>query len=191
MFGSKTTKFAAILIGGVLSVFVLVMGFSVMQRISGRAEDQVPRDVVIETTSSTAKISWTTATKTQGVIEYGASQTTLNSFAPETESDTNHSLELTLLTSGTTYYFQISIGGKKYDNAGVPWTFRTKENDDVPKVTSAVVNKPTPISTIVIRQPTSTCREIYCHDIKEKLGKGCSTQDYFLCIRKLTPTKTP
>lgn len=190
-------KIVPFLIGGVLSIIVLVMGFSVMQKVASRAQDEAPRDVLINSiTSSSATISWVTSSSTQGVIEYGTSPTALNLFAPETKKDTSHEVELTLLVPSTTYYFQISIGGKKYDNGGVPWSFTTKETGAVePTVTATVFHlpteRPTPISTVVIPRPTESCREVYCHNIKEKLGKGCTTQDYFRCIRRLTPSPTP
>lgn len=54
---------------------------------------------------------------------------------------------------------------------------------------------PTPIQRLIInnyQEPTPTikfeCDETDCEKIKEKLGKGCSTRDYFFCIKKITPT---
>jgi hypothetical protein len=55
---------------------------------------------------------------------------------------------------------------------------------------------PTPIQSLEIKtKPTNTpivlsCNETDCAKIKEKLGKGCTTQDYFRCLRKLTPTQS-
>ena len=192
----KFPKVAALAIGGILSVAVLVMGFSVLQNASSRAEDQIPRDVVIsDITSSSAKVSWTTGTKTQGVIEYGITPTSLNLLAPESESATAHESDLTLLSSGTTYYLQISIGGKKYDNAGVPWTFSTKGEGDTSETTTSPLKpstRPTPISRVVIPNAgASTCDESDCTLIKAKLGKGCTTLDYVKCTKKISPTFAP
>src|SRR3989338_11011702 len=145
----RVPRATAIIVGSVLSIVLVVVGFSLVQNIPGRAEDQMPRDVVVSDISTTStKITYATGIKTQGVVEYGISPTALNLLAPESESDTNHEVELTLLSEAATYYFQISIGGKKYDNAGVPWTFSTKsadgsESEDLNLTPTA---RPTPIS---------------------------------------------
>ncbi|MBI4226048.1 fibronectin type III domain-containing protein [Candidatus Roizmanbacteria bacterium] len=188
----KTPKIIAIIIGGIFSIAILVVGFSVIR--SGRAEDQAPRDVVVsDITTNSAKISYATGTKTQGVVEYGLTPTALNLLAPESESDTNHEIDLTLLSASTTYYFQISIGGKKYDNAGVPWTFSTNSSDesDFEEVSLTPTTRPTPISRSVIPNPENPCDEVICEKIKLKLGEGCSTQDYTRCIKKQSPTSAP
>lgn len=189
-------KKIAIIIGLFFGVGLLVLGFTQMQRLGIFASDETPRDVTITDISiSTVKVQWSTSARTQGVVEYGTTPTALNSFSPESENATSHEVELTLLTETTTYYFQISIGGKKYDNGGVPWTFATKgpgeetSNGDSDNTTS----KPTPVSTVVIPGPgESTCKETSCEAIKDKLGDGCTTTDYIKCIRtKLTPTAGP
>jgi hypothetical protein len=139
------------------------------------------------------KISWATGVDTQAVIEYGTSPTALNFFAPEAQKGKNHSVDLTLLSPSSTYYFQVRIGDQKYDNGGVPWTFTTKGTEAsqiVPSPTpTSSANQPTPIQQLRIDDNTSGCNETDCAKIKEKLGKGCSTQDYFKCLRSLTPTE--
>lgn len=189
----KLPKIAAIGVGGILSVIVLVMGFSLLQNASSRASDQEPRDVVVSNTSTDgATVSWTTGNKSQGVVEYGITPTDLNLLAPEEKSDISHEVELTLLTSSTTYYFTISVGGKKYDNAGVPWTFSTKgeggEQDSNPNPST----RPTPISRVVIPNQQNSCGETDCEKIRLSLGNGCSTQDYIKCVKeKAAPTFAP
>ncbi len=188
----RIPKIPAIAIGSILSLILVIMGFSFLR--SGRAEDQAPRDVVVsDVTTNSAKISYATGTRTQGVIEYGVSPTALNLLAPESESDTNHEVELTLLTEAATYYFQISIGGKKYDNAGVPWTFSTKSSDSSLSADEELTptTRPTPVSRVVIPNPENSCDEVSCEKIKLKLGKGCNTQDYIRCIKKASPTFAP
>ena len=99
---------------------------------------------------------------------------------------------LTLLSPGTTYYFDIQVGDKKYDNGGIPWTFTTKEIQKTqpstiqtePTVIEEDESTPTP--TIV---EDRTCEETTdCEAIKAKLGQGCTTQDYFKCVKAATPT---
>ncbi len=193
-------KILAISIGLVLFVVLVVFSF----RIFGtRASDEEPRDVVVSNIGkNSATISWSTGVDTQGVIEYGTSPTALNFFAPEATKEKNHSVDLTLLSPSTTYYFQIRIGDKKYDNGGVPWTFTTKSTEESkstipsPTITNSSSSSqkatPTPIQRLKIDESTPTpqvCEETDCEKIKEKLGRGCSTQDYFLCIKRLTPTQ--
>ena len=188
----KLPKLPAMVVGTVLAVFILVVGFMLMQGIPGRAEDQQPRDVTVsEITSNSAKISYATGINTQGVVEYGVTSTALNLLSPEGESDINHEIELTLLSEGTTYYFQIAIGDKKYDNVGVPWTFSTKTSDSFlfEDVNPTPTVRPSP--SAAIPNSASTCEETSCEKIKLKLGQGCLTQDYVKCIKKTVPTFAP
>jgi len=208
-FNPKITKISSIIIGTVIAVILGIMALN-MGGVFTRASDMEPRDVVISDISqNTAKISWTTGIETQGVIEYGTTPTALNFFAPEVSRTKNHLVELTLLSPQTTYYFQIRIGDKKYDNGGVPWTFTTKGTETqssviLPQATPTSFSQsqsktsatPTPIQSLEIKtKPTNTpivlsCNETDCAKIKEKLGKGCTTQDYFRCLKKLTPTQS-
>ncbi len=206
-------KISAVFIGLIVFILLIYFGFRIF---GSRAADMEPREVLItEITQNSAVISWTTRIETQGVIEYGTSATALNFFAPETQQTKNHEVTLTLLSPSTTYYFQIRIGDKKYDNGGVPWTFTTKGasasnpiNTPTPTVATsaeAPTQTPTPIQVLDVGQSSSktptlpSCDETDCYKIKLKLGKGCTTQDYFRCVRKLTttpsetltPTSTP
>lgn len=194
----KLLKITSIGMGLLISILLLVMGFKVFSGFFIRAVDYEPRDVVVSNIDqNSAKISWTTGAETQGVIEYGTSPTALNFFAPEPQKTKNHQVDLTLLSPSTTYYFQIRIGDKKYDNGGVPWTFTTKgvEKSQPLSLSPTPVQSqptPTPIQTLKIpdNSQAQVCNETDCAKIKEKLGKGCSTQDYFRCLRKLTPTSS-
>jgi hypothetical protein len=201
----KLTKIVSILIGVVIAVVLIVMGFRLFSTVFTRASDTEPRDVVVsDIVQNSAKVSWSTGIETQGVIEYGTSPTALNFFAPESARTRSHQQELTLLAPNTTYYFQIRIGDKKYDNGGVPWTFTTRSTDNKPIVSPTVnlptptqsteiKNQPTPVQTIEVPATSKTqgCNQTDCAKIKEMLGKGCTTKDYFQCILKLTPSATP
>lgn len=185
-------KFSAVVIGILIFVGLVFLYFSVF---GTRAADFEPRDVIVSNIEkNSVRASWATGVDTQGVVEYGTTPTSLNFFAPEATKGKTHTLDLTLLSPNTTYYFDIRVGDKKYDNGGVPWTFTTKGAE------SSVAPTPSPTQAVSASQPTPTpfqrleipdgtnCTETDCAKIKEKLGKGCSTQDYFLCLKKLTPT---
>lgn len=193
----KLMKISSIGIGIVISILLIVMGFKVFSSVFTRAADYEPSDVVVSNIAeNSSKLSWATGIETQGVVEYGTSPTSLNFFAPEQSKTKSHSVDLTLLSPNTTYYFQIRIGDKKYDNGGVPWTFTTKDTQksvvpsSAPTQAIVPVAKPTPVQTLEI--PTTgtpqVCNETDCTKIKTKFGKGCNTADYWKCIRKLTPT---
>ena len=130
------------------------------------------------------------------MVEYGTTPTALNFFAPEATKGKTHTLDLTLLSPNTTYYFDIRVGDKKYDNGGVPWSFTTKGVESsvaapTAAPTQAVAKEnPTPFQKLKIPDdtPAPSCNETECEKMKEKFGKGCSTQDYFKCLKKLTPT---
>lgn len=204
----KQIRIASIIVGVVISIVILVLGFGLMQNVFTKAEDSAPRDVVVgEVTANTAKVTWATGQANQGVIEYGTSPTALNFFAPESQQSTTHTVDLTLLSPNTTYYFQIRIGEKKYDNGGVPWTFTTQATDKTAPTTavsptsaivpttaptsSASVNSatPTPISSVEVPAGGSgTCTETVCEKIQQQIGKGCTAADYVKCIKNPTPT---
>lgn len=192
----KLTKIASIVIGVIISILLLIMGFRLFTTVFTRASDMTPADVIVSDISqSSVKISWATGIETQGVVEYGTTPTALNFFAPESARTKSHQQELTLLSPNTTYYFQIRVGDKKHDNGGVPWTFTTRSTSQaisptqVPQPTAAG-NPLTPAQTIRVPATSETqgCNETSCQKIKEMLGKGCSVRDYFLCLKKVTPT---
>lgn len=190
MNSSVIKKIFAIIIGIAIFIGLVFLYFNVF---GSRATDFEPRDMVVSNIEkNSVRTTWATGVDTQGVVEYGTTPTALNFFAPEATKSKTHTLDLTLLSPNTTYYFDIRIGDKKYDNGGVPWTFTTKgaESSVVAptSVPTETVSQPTPIQRLQIPDGTN-CTETDCVKIKEKLGKGCSTQDYMKCLRK--PTTIP
>lgn len=204
----RTTGF---IIGGVLSIVLVIVGFSITQGVFTRASQLEPISVTItDLTSNSAKITWTSEDESQGVVEYGTSTTELTAFSPEAEKTRNHAVELTLLTPGTTYYFQLKVGDRKFDNEGIPWSFTTKSSDgDVTSVSDptptlssssqSLQNKlsndplkstPTPVSSVRIPPQNSNnvlgCPETTCDKIKANLASngGCTVKDYIQCIKK-------
>lgn len=189
----NTKKIAAIVIGIFIFIAIVYFAFTIL---GSRAANDQPTDVVVNNIQkNSTTLSWSTANSTQAVIEYGTTPASLNFFAPEAAAATaNHTMDLTLLSPGTTYYFDIRIGDKKFDNGGVPWTFTTKNTESSvasPTATPAVSTASAttaPVQRIRIDDGTSACTDTDCAVIKTKLGKGCSTQDYFKCLNKAKPT---
>ncbi|QQG44201.1 MAG: fibronectin type III domain-containing protein [Candidatus Roizmanbacteria bacterium] len=188
-------RIASIIIGSVIGIFVLVMGFKLLQGTLTKASDIAPRDVIVSDLSqNSVKVSWSTGEETQGVIEYGTSPTALNFFAPEPQKTKSHIVDLTLLSPATTYYFQIRIADQKYDNGGVPWTFTTKgtEKTQAPVAKPTTITRPSPMSTLVLPQndasTVQTCDETDCNKIKTKIGKGCTARDWLICKQKSAST---
>ncbi len=182
----KKSRVVAIVIGSLLGIALIVGGFLFMQGFT-RATSEKPENVTIsDITDTSAKISWTTGNDTSGaVVQYGSSPTTLTSFAPsDSPRGRSHSVVITLLSTETTYYFQIMLGtSTKFDNAGVPWTFTTKSKDETTVETIASptpTSKPKPTTTL---DRGNTCKETDCEAIKAALGDECSTQEYIRCIK--------
>jgi|SRR3990167_1427394 len=191
---SKLKKYLPIGIGALISLMILVLAFGVLQNFFTRASGEIPQNVVVsEQTENQAKITWTTEIETIGLVNYGVSPSALT-FPQSGDSikTKQHSVDITLLSPGTTYYFDIQVGETKYDNGGVPWTFTTKEVQKTQVVVPSV--EPAKEEVQATPEPTiepRTCVETSCDEIKAKLGKGCTTQDYFKCVKALTPTPAP
>lgn len=192
---SLLTRIVSIILGLIIAVVLIYMGFRVVQTTILRAEDIAPRDVVVsQITDRSALITWTTGRETQSVLEYGVSPTSMNFFSPETERTASHSVKLTLLSPKTTYYFEIRTGEQKWDNGGVPWMFTTLETG------SGAPKKNVPSPTLPIQPSTPTivptitgdiCSGTNCELIKSKMGSECTAQDYSRCLQKTAePTPT-
>ena len=193
----KGKSLLAIITVILVSLGVLYLGFNLVQGNFTRANDERPENVTVaEVTPTSAKVSWSTPIETSGaVVQYGLTPTALTSFAPvEAESSTSQSVDMTLLTPGTTYYFEIVYGQDRiYNNAGVPWSFVTKSADDTPIINTVtdtapnappVVNSAPPTSVPIATPVPPACDYTDCETIKFNLGKGCSTQEYIRCIKK-------
>lgn len=189
-------RIGSIFIGLGLSMLLLVVGYRIIQSVFTQASDSAPRDVVVNNiTANSATVTWTTDKETQGDVAYGLSADALNFRVPEVEQTSQHTIDLTLLSSSTPYFYAIEINGKAVEDG----TFTTLGSDTdaapikgSPAPTSAT--RPASIQTLQIpdsgssASTTSTCTETNCALIKARLGSGCTTQEYFQCIRALTPT---
>jgi hypothetical protein len=74
--------------------------------------------VVLGQTSTTAAIYWTTNTASDSRVNYGTNTTVLGNHEYDSAKVTTHLVELTGLTPGTTYYFEVVSA----DASGTPST---------------------------------------------------------------------
>lgn len=202
-----------VIIGIVYGVYILLQ----QTAITTRANEEAPANVVIEPTEdNTVQVKWNTGVETSAILEYGSTPNAgaLTKVAISETASTNHSVDINELDPGT-YYFQIRIGEKIYDNDGLFWSFtipdKTTEQEEAtdsavltPDVSITIV--PTPIQeatdsaeiTVVptpqTPAPPSICSSTNCSQIQSNLGTLCSTQDYLKCIftnGNTTTTSTP
>lgn len=176
-------RITAIVLVVLIGIPMLFLGLIAGQGIFAREEDEIPQDVIVTKISkSSATISWSTERKTQGVIEYGISPNVLNFYAPEQSSTKSHSVDLTLLTPSTPYYFIIRVGDKVHDNAGMPWTFTTKSitgedvSDEVRGITTRISDAEKKQKQM--NNKPAVCSAKTCAEVQLQLGKGCTMTDY-------------
>lgn len=197
----KLVRIISTIVGVAIFILVVIIGFRI---IGSRASNFQPINVTItDITENSAKIIWETGDVTLGAIKYGTTQSALNFYAPETNKDLTkaHSVELTLLSPGSTYFFEIQIADKMYGNAdGSSWSFTTKTKGEeavVVSPTSGLPSSPSPTPVQSIEVPNSSsntiCTETTCEGIKAKLGKGCSVSDLVKknCLGGASPTTAP
>lgn len=145
----KQIRLVTYVLGIIASLLLGVLGFRFLgEYLTSRASNAAPQNLSItDITQNAATVKWTTDQETQVVIEYGTTPTSLTFFAPEATKTKEHRVELNLLTSTTTYYFQIKSGDKIYDNGGVPWTFTTLAEGETTPSPTVTATSPTDIET--------------------------------------------
>lgn len=171
---------AAITIGIIIGIPVVLYGFFLLQGIFTEASDTVPRDVVIQDiTRDSAAVLWTTDQESQGTILYGTEQTDMTTLAPNVTTSRDHEVVIENLEPGTTYYFTIQIAGQRYLNGGVPWFFTTEGES-----AGSGDGRPAGSGGLPGAGAQDCPQTTDCERIKELLGKGCSTADYLMCTRQ-------
>lgn len=177
---------------GVLTFFislpVIILIYLAVEGFRGQVGQEAPYDVLVTNiTRSSATVTWFTEKKTQATIEYGTSQNALNSFVEEAGASKEHVVEINLLASQTTYYFQIKINDRVYNNDGVAYVFTTKTKDGKDVLTevkgiSTDVSKKATSTEPTVTPTVSSCDAVSCEDVKAKIGKGCQSSDYIECL---------
>lgn len=189
----KVIKITSIALGIIISIGVIILGFKILMGAFSRAAQDTATNVATENiTENSATITWEAAEGTRGVVTYGTTSTALNFFAPESGSGSGikHSVDITLLTPNTTYYFIVKIGTNSTDQGGFPFQFKTKASGESAAPTIIVPTRKTQSVVVPAKKnaptlaPIGSCSETDCDQIRLKLGKGCTTQDYFACLRR-------
>ena len=149
----------------VILVLVGVLGVlgagTIKTYLSGAAAGVEPVGVSVAVQARQATITWTSEKVSMGVVEYGTSPASLLLRAPETDSLESHSLVLTPLKPGLSYYFRIRVGDDVFDNNGIPYSFKTKaEGTEVGEQgNEAPLPQVSVAPTITTRQPVSGSSE--------------------------------
>lgn len=85
---------------------------------------------VVGTTTNSASITWTTPFETNSVVRYGTSPDLLDKTATGNDGATNHSVTVTGLTAGRTYYFIAQSGSATIETtSSLQYTFATRNPD--------------------------------------------------------------
>lgn len=172
---NSLTKGIIIVLALLASIVILVFAVQTAKNLLTKAKEDIePFNVRTESVSSNSTvILWETKKETQGMVEYGTNPSEFPLFAIETAETKTHSVNLSLLTPNTTYYYRIKIGEKVFDNSGLPWSFTTR-----------VLTQPTPtpmacdLSTFQAKFGTS--------DPTYDLNKDgvVNSTDYLLCLNQ-------
>lgn len=210
-------------IGGIALIALLYFGYIFfMGAGSAQASEDSPQNVqVVKSSSDKVQVKWSTPKEAVTAIEYGTEPdaTSFKTLPASGSPNTEHSIDISSLEPGVTYYFQIRVGEETFNNEGSFWTFTTPKDDagatpGGSTATSEAKLSPSPGTTGVVPTPTKTattsattvtptpdtgstiCSSSSCTEIQKNLGTTCTTQDYIKCIlnngstASTTPTST-
>ena len=153
-----TIKSVLIVLILLLVIVLGVLGLNTAKTyIGGASADTQPKNVLATPNDDgkSATVTWSSDKSLIGVVEYGTSPASLLLRSPESEATTTHSVVLSPLKSGTSYYFRIRIGEEVFDNNGIPYSFKTKPAEVVATPTIAVV--PTAVPVVSVTQSNTAC----------------------------------
>lgn len=116
--------FVILILVGVLGV----VGMNTVKTFLGSAAAGMEPKVVAAKAGGdgrSATVTWSSDDESMGIVEYGTTPASLLLRAVETAEVTSHSLALTPLKPGVTYYYRIRVGDEVFDNNGIPYSFKT------------------------------------------------------------------
>lgn len=145
----------------VILVLVGVLGVLGMNTaktfLSGAAADVEPKEVLAKSDEDgrSGVVSWKSDKESMGIVEYGTTPASLLLRAVESEAVTGHTVSLSPLKPNVSYYFRIRVGEEVYDNAGIPYSFKTNSSGEEPALVPTVV--PTIVTTTTTTGGGSNC----------------------------------
>ncbi|MBU1129896.1 fibronectin type III domain-containing protein [Patescibacteria group bacterium] len=128
--GKSSIKTVVVLVILLLVGVLGVLGMNTVKTyMSGASAGSEPKagTVEVDPGDRSAVISWVTDKAVMSVVEYGTTPASLLLRAPETSSTANHSVTIKPLKANVSYYFRIRVGDEVFDNNGIPYSFKTKE----------------------------------------------------------------
>jgi hypothetical protein len=142
----------------VILVLVGVLGVLAMNTVktymSGAASDIEPENILAKSAEDgkSAVITWTTKKDSQAVVEYGTTPASLLLRSIESQMTTSHSVTLTPLRPGVTYYYRFKFDEDAFDNGGIPFSFKTLGDGlalegGTPTMTPRLLATPKPVLT--------------------------------------------
>lgn len=177
MKGSVNLKVIIILVILVLVGVLAVLGMNTVKTfLGGAAADVEPKEVMAKSNEDGrgAVVTWNSDKDSMGVVEYGTTPASLLLRAAETETATSHKVSLTPLRPNVNYYFRVRIGEEVYDNAGIPYSFKTNSNEEVVATVT-----PVSVPTVTPAAISSTC---------DKNGDGRVSSIELLNCQRVSPT---
>ena len=136
----------------ILATIGIVFGLKYLGGTNPKASvsENPPQNIRLSEVAPTeASITWTTEEPDYGFVSYGETMSLGRTVQTE-ERSTVHSIALSHLSPGTTYYYKVGVGGEIYDNEGIPYSFTTPksgisesptEEEPTPKPTSKSTDK--------------------------------------------------
>lgn len=174
----------------VILVLVGVLGFfgvnTVRTYMSGASADTEPKNVLATSgdDGKSATVIWSSDKATMGVVEYGTTPASLLLRSLESESVVSHKVLLSPLKPNTSYYFRIRVGEEIFDNNGIPYSFKTK-NQSSSESTIAPMVSIVPTSTISSGE-TSGCNRTTDYNG----DKVINSLDYIDCLKSKNSSNT-
>jgi hypothetical protein len=183
MSGKISLKTVIVLVILVLVGTLSVLGMETAKTyLSGASAATEPKSVLAVSTDDgkSASVTWVTDKPVQAVVEYGTTPASLLLRSLESDATMSHTLTLSPLKQGTSYYFRIRVGEEVFDNSGIPYSFKTKVGEAKPTMGAI---KPTlgPIISVV---PTIKPPEGECNRTTDYNKDGTiNSMDFVKCIK--------
>ncbi|MBU2592294.1 MAG: fibronectin type III domain-containing protein [Patescibacteria group bacterium] len=201
----KNIKKIIIILILVLAGVLAVVGLNAARTyLGGAAGGSEPKSVRVQADVKSATISWESDKESQGVIEYGTTPASLLLRALEASETASHRVLLSPLKTNATYYFRIRVGETVYDNNGIPYSFKTKEDDSVSETGSSggtdtggakVTQVPVQVVTPAAEAATGKITKCDLAEFKKNFGGSnpkydlddsgtVNTKDWIKCLEK-------